>query len=278
MALVAEHPLSASDVKEKLVDSIDFRIRMNFESGDERVISDGRNINFQPKMPGIKGNVRLFQNNEIKWIQDTIMVLIRYVFSFSGRFVKIESTRSIIPLSANTSRSEVTVEMIQNELSEEIGQMSLNLIRERHERENALLNLAQTSQIAIPDSFALPYDGALAAMRDALDQLGQFLQDEASIDPSVSATVQELQELHRDIGEAAYDIMEALRARDAVQQEIRDQSREVALAATAIDTALTKPAASNDTSDSKNDVAFAVSLIPLVIAVFGFILDKNSRS
>lgn len=275
MALVAEHPLSAGNVKEKLVDSIDFRIRLNFESGDEDVISDGRNINFRPKMPDIKGNVRIYQNNEITWIQDTIVVLIRYVFVFSGRFVKIESTRNITPVSANTSRSEVTVEMIENQASEEIGKLSLAFIRERHERENLLLGLSKSSQIAIPDSFALPYDRAFADMRDSLDQLEQFLQDEAAVDPSVSATVNELQELHRDISEAACDIMNALRERDTIQQAIRDQSREVALAATAIDTALTNPTESNGVSDSKNDVAFAVSLIPLVVAIFGFILDRR---
>ena len=272
-----EHPLSANDVQDKLVNSNDFRMRLNFDMGDEDVISgDGRSINFRPKIPEAHdANVRIFQTNEIKWVNRNIVVISRYIFLVSGKMIKVESKRVLTPVTAKSCRSTIAVAVKENEATPELGDVAYKYILQRHKKEDELLGLSKSSQLALPDSFALPYDKAFSGMRDSIDQLDKFLYDESSVDPSVSMTVRELQELQEDVIDARKRITAAVAKRRQIQDEIHAQSRQLAMEASNIQTALVEPIRNAETSNTRNDVAFAVSLIPIAVAVFGFIVGTK---
>lgn len=264
--------LSANDVKDKLLNSPDFRMRLNFKMGEKNVVCDGRNINFRAKLPDVDTEVQVFQVSEIKWVNNTIVILCRYVFSIDASLIKVEATRVLTAAGSSSCNSKVTVALCENELSEDAGKLAVKYITQRHKEEDTLLNVAQSSQLALPNSMAVPYDAAFANVRDTLEQIDRFLHDESSIDPSVLATRRELDELHNEITEATSRIEHALNGRHATQTEIHNESQRVATAAAAIETALADPMRNTESADTKNDVAFAVSLIPLAVAVLGLVL------
>lgn len=271
-----EHPLAANDVQDKLVNSRDFRMRLNFEMGDEDVISSGRSWNFRPRIPDLRnGMTRIFQTNKVKWVNQSIVVVSRYVFFVSGARVKVKSTRVITPISAKSCRSTVTVAVKHNESSARMDSIASKYIWQRHRKEDELIGLSQTSQLTLPTSFALPYDKALAGMRQSLEQLDKFLHDERAVDPSVAMTVRELHELHEDVDDARRRINAALVRRRQMQDQIHAQTRHVAMEAGNIQNALVEPIRSAEVSNSKNDVSFAVSLIPIAVAVIGFVVGSK---
>ena len=60
-----------------------------------------------------------------------------------------------------------------------------------------------------------------------------------------------------------------------MQQEVRAQSQQLAIAAGSIEAALADQTRNAEASESKNDVAFVISLIPLAVAIFGFMIGKG---
>ena len=278
MTSSVEHPLSANDVQDKLMNSSHFRLRLNLKMGDENVVADGHNITFVPKIPEIGAKVRLFQNSDVKWAGNTIVIISHFVFTIRSALVKVGSTRAITRVSSSTCRSHVDVKLCENQLDDRIGKIACKYILQRHKEEDNLLTLSQSSQLALPNSIAVPYDTAFAGFRDTLERIDRFLQDESSIDPSVLATRRELEELHSEISEATTRIQGAIHTRTQMQSELHHESERVARAAGAIQTALAEPMRQAESVDSnKNDVAFAVSLIPLAVAVFGMVMDSRRK-
>ncbi|OHT02291.1 hypothetical protein TRFO_30614 [Tritrichomonas foetus] len=282
--LESQHPLRANSVLDKLANSVEFRARLNFEMDDKNVIPDGnRNINFIPMIPTLSSNskngsnhpVRIFQNDKITWVQDDIVLKTRYLFNIQGKSVKIKSVRVITPNPDGTSHSVVRSDIRHDEINNEITSQLFAYIIERHKKENDLLSIATSSELAIPRNFSIPFDNIFSEVQNSIVQLDQLLAQESSIDPSIVMASNELRELHSDVNAIASQIMQALQNRDNLQLEIRRQSMEVAAAASQIEQILVDPARSPTVPDTKNDVAFVFSLVPLVVAIAGYIMKKS---
>lgn len=270
--LQATHPIPANAVYQQLANDENFRARIHFEMEDENVVSDGRNINFRPKIPDIPKGIRLFQNDEIKWVGPKIVLTTRYIFHLGGRILTIKSIRTISPDSEQTSDSTVVSSIKRNEIGEEYSMITLHHIQLRHQQENILLSMTHISDVAVPES---PFDRVLTEVRNSITELDQLLHSESQIDPSIRYAVSELRELHSDIASAANEIITALRRRDQLAQEIKQKSQEVATAAGEIEQILNEPVRAPAITDTKNDVAFAFSLIPIAITVIGFLLKRG---
>jgi hypothetical protein len=278
LSFQADHEMSAEEVKKKLVDNVDFRIRLSFEMGDEDVVNEGRNLNFRPRIPEIPEKARIFQSSELKWVGQDVILITRFMFSIAGRFVRVESTRRIVPIGPRESKSLITAELKSSEASDVASKAALTFIKSRHEKENVLIKLSMSSQIALPGQFALPYDQKLADIRDVMQQLDLFLISGSSIDPLVIETATELRKLHKTVRKSASEILTALRVRDELQQQVKAQSREVGEAAAELEGAIMMRDDLPGVSDSGNDIVFALGLVPLVFAVLGFVFGKRKKS
>lgn len=278
LQIEAQHPISSQSVLENLANSEDFRARLTFEMDDQNVIqNENRNINYIPFIPGLSPNhpVRVFQNDKITWIQDDIILKSRFLFNFQGKSIKIKSVRIISPNPDRTSHSVVRVEILNDELNNDFSKKALSYILKRHNTENSLLSLSTSRDLGVQKNFTIPFDSIFSEVQTAIMQIDQLLTEESTIDPSIEMAANQLQELHNEVNEAASKIMTALQVRDNLQQEIKQQSTELAATASEIEQIIVDPNRSPTVPDTKNDVAFMFSLIPLVVAITGYILKKD---
>lgn len=275
----SDHPFPQGYVLDMLMNNEEFRARLNFEMNDQEVIpGPNRNINYRPTISGIDSKrftLKIFQNDKSNWIKDVILLTTRYLFNINGKTAKIKSVRKITPNQDGTSHSIVETSVKNDQLKRGLTQKFLLYISERHKTENSLLVSSVASEPASPNTFLIPFDHIFSEIQTTVSRLDQLLAQDLAVDESVQNVSHELEGFRDDILQASRDILDALDRRDALQNEIKEQSANVAEAAIQIKQILNDPAQSPTVPESKNDIAFVFSLIPLFAAIVGFYLKKK---
>lgn len=267
----SSHPLPPREVLAHLTQNENFRIRLHFEMGDEGVVVDGSSVNFIPKID-LPLTLKLFQNDKIKTNTDREIVLSsKFLFNVNENFLMMESTRTIYPESNGLSRSVVVVAIKRSEIEESIEPILYNYILKRHNEQNKLISITSGNSQML-SSFPIPFTEFFSEVRSSISDLELMLREEHEIDPSISLASSELTALKLSLERKGYQIIQKLHERDMLEEEVKAQSRVVAESAARVEQELADPAKIRGTKDSKNDVAFAFSLIPLAVAIIGAII------
>ncbi|KAH0790346.1 hypothetical protein GPJ56_005642 [Histomonas meleagridis] len=278
------HDISTQEIFNKLAAVGTFQTRLHFEMGDEDVITESdsnnicHNINFIPSIPDIPTGaaVRLFQNLRFKWLQNNIIFINKFIFSINGKSAKIKAKRTVSPNGdGTTSRSTVTISILETDLNEDVTNKLFNYITSRVKKENDLLSLSQGTKIMIQNNFSLPFEKVFSDVRNYISELDHLLEEDSSVDVSILDAVSELQLLLTEVNSSSNKIMSALRRRDELQQQIKEQSKEITEAANEIENALSHPKRIIKAPDKKNDIAFVFALIPLSVALISYALRKK---
>ncbi|EAY12521.1 hypothetical protein TVAG_139010 [Trichomonas vaginalis G3] len=277
--LESQHQLPASSVNSLLTSNENFRIRLHFEMGDDDVVVDGHNINFVPTIPEINMPIRLYQTDKIKYANTVTgyVLVTRFVFNISGQFFGVKSIRNIYPDDNGFSSSIVTVAIKRSEVDKNLEPILMNHIYKRHREQNKLIALSAGKQSASNDNIPIPFNEFFTDIRNSISNLEIMLREEHEIDPTISLASTELIGLKLDLERKAQEILRSLQERDNAEEEARLESRKIAEAASKIEQQLALPNKAEVAKDSKNDVAFAFSLIPLFVAFVGAIIKKKRK-
>lgn len=277
--LEAQHPLSSKECLELLTQNENFRVRLHFEMGDDDVVVDGRNINYSPTFPEIPAPVRIYQTDKIKYSNDfTGFILVtKFLFNVSGRFFGVKNVRKIYPDDGDLSHSVVTIEIKKNEVDERLQNIFQNYVIKRNKEQNKLIAISSGKQSSGEENFPIPFNDFFLDVRNSISDLEVMLREEHEIDHSISLASSELTSLKLDLEKRGKQIFAALQEREAIAEEVRQVSAEVAKAADNIGKTLAAPQKDVVTKDAKNDVAFAFSLIPLFVAFFGAVITRKKK-
>jgi hypothetical protein len=257
------HPISASAVKQKLAGEVDFRARLNFEMEDADVHVDNsqRNLNFLATINPFPGQFRIFQNDIVTWPGQDTMITVRYLFRRSGQAIRIESRRRISQTSETTSSSVVTIAITENQLTDDYGRAAMAYVERRILCENRLLGLFQASNRPIAQPSDLPLDVSFAGVQDSLGQLDRILEERARVDPALPAAIGEIERFQAAIGRSAEELMAAMRERNQLHREVRNQIERMAAIAGEIELGRLDEGREGD---GNNGLALAFSIIPIV--------------
>lgn len=280
--LIQLHDITAQEIYKKLIQSECFRTRMSFEMGDSDLIVDVgtnnicSNLNYIPAIKGIAfKKIRVFQNNKTKWEQFQLIFISKFIFHIDNKSVKIKSKRIVTQSGEHTSRSQINILLLETEFDSDFTKKLYYYVKDRMEKENELLGLKENSEVSIHGNFSLPFENVLSEIRNYITELDNLMIEESSIDHSILNVVNELDNLRSDLNEACSIIEKTLKERDKLQQKIKNQSIELINASSQIKNTLLNPDKLSKKPDKKNDVAFVFSFIPLVIALSGYILQRN---
>ena len=277
--LEAQHPLSAKDALELLTQNENFRVRLHFEMGDDDVVVDGRNVNYVPTIPEINSPVRIYQTDKIKYANNVsgFILVTKYLFNVSGHFFALKSVRKIFPDANDLSHSVVTIEVKKNELEPSLQPVIELYILRRHKEQNKLIGISSGRQTSREENFPIPFNEFFLDVRNSISDLEIMLREEHEIDPSISLASTELTALKLDLEKRGREIFFALQEREMLAEDVRQTSIAVAETASQIGKALKEPQPQAVIKESKNDVAFAFSLIPLFVAFFGAVITKKKK-
>jgi len=245
--------------------------------GDDNVVVDGNYLNYIPIIRDINSEIHIFQSEEIKQVNTTsgILLITKFMFSMNSKTCAIESIRTIIPSENGFSNSNVKIEIKKTELSLDIAQRFKDHIFVRHQKQNSLMRIAESGQEKTSLSFPVPFHDVFADVRESVMNLELMVREEHEIDNSISLASSELQMLKFDIERTGKRLIKALQNRDQLENEVKQSSWLVSQTALQLTQNLQDPNITPQKADGKNDIAFSLSLIPLALALFGYIMKKK---
>ena len=280
-SLEATHPLSAEIVYKVLVDNRSFRERLCFEMRDSDVNVDGRNINFIPSLKDLSIELRIFQNDKIKFVDEKRIIRSKYIFNFDGNQYFLKTIRTIEQNPDGTSHSKVifnTCDEKNKQIDSTFSEQLLSYVYHRCQKQNYLLSLFVSSLSPagqVYDSpFPIPFDQVFSEFRYRVSNINNFVQAEHNIDPLILRASDELNGLQSDLILSQEMIMSALRHRDEVVSRIQNQTHQISSSSQALQEEIDRPNPEIQLTDSKNDVAFVFSLIPVAVAFIGIYLKR----
>ena len=275
MEKIFTHNLIPQSIIDYLTTNENFRIRLHFEMGDNDIVIGGKNINYIPQISEFQEKIRLYQNDKVKIINNTsgIKLNTRFFFTINSNLCAIKLTRIIYLKSNNVSNSEINIIIKRTEISEKLTEILKLYIFKRVQKQNYLLDICSKNNLN--NTYPIPFNDFLTDIRNSVNNFEIMIKEEHEIDPIISQASTELQKLKFEVENISRSLIFSLQKRDLIEKEIFILSEETKNTTKRINNLLLNNLDPININDKKNDIAFSLTLIPIVVIFLGYFFKKK---